>query len=119
MIFVFTLKFLWKDEREDDGGYEPRSPRSHIPRNSIRRIARHSHRNCARSKVCDDEPGNEAGEEADPGGEQDSERGHPRPEEDEANGDASATNDYAKDGEKPGEIYGGYVKYTAKAIVCG
>ena len=44
MIFVFTLEFLEKDVRENNSGYEPRSPRSHIPRNGIRRIARGGYR---------------------------------------------------------------------------
>ena len=69
--------------------------------------------------MSDDEPGDEAGEEADPGGEKDSERRHPGPEEDETDRDGGPAYDYAQDGEEPGEVYGGYVKDTAKAIVCG
>ena len=48
------------------------------------------------------EPGDEAGEESDPGREQHGDGGHATPEEDKTNGDAGAAYDYAEDGKEPG-----------------
>ena len=62
------------------------------------------------------EPGNETGEEANPGGEQDGECGHAGPEEDEADGDTGTAYDYAQDGEEPGLIYGGGVEDAAESV---
>jgi hypothetical protein len=48
--------------------------------------------------VRDDEPGDEAGEETDPGGEEDRDCGHAGPEENESDGDGGAAYYYAEAG---------------------
>ena len=76
VVFIRTLKLPRRYQRDHNTAQKPRAPRSNVPCYGIGSIASSSDINSARTKMRDDEPGDETGEEPDPGGQKDGERGH-------------------------------------------
>jgi hypothetical protein len=113
---ITTLLLPGAHKAQDHSTQQARAPVRDVARDGVRRVAGRGGGDGAAALGGHDEPGDQAGGETEPEGEEHCTRGHAGPEEDEADGDGGAADDYAEDSEETGYVYGDGVEDCAEAI---